>query len=183
MRWPVHFPYPISWLRAFTALFLTVGFGFSLRLTGFWGLIFTTITGRLLPLIVLMAVGLIIPVFLVAYTHHLLWGRSDYRRFRWLPRAVSWREGLNALIVIVVASLISTIVLMPFIGCYIANDDIDCLPPTEQQLQFALVIWLTTAAYLYQYDYLIRHRRASKLKLKVPQLSKPGSSGKNKPQP
>lgn len=134
MRWPACFPYPISWLRAFAASLLTLVFGLSLRLTGFWGLIFAAFTDQLLPLVILVAVGLTAPVLLVAYVHHLFWGRSDYRQFRWIPRVVSWREGLNALIVIAVASLVSTIVLAPFINCYITGDDVDCLPPTEQQL-------------------------------------------------
>lgn len=176
MRWPVCFPYPISWLRAFAASLLTIAFGLSLRLTGFWGLIFVIITDQLLPSIILVAVGLTAPVFLVAYTHHLLWGRSDYRQFRWIPRGVSWREGLNALIVIVIASLISAIILLPFADCYAVNGDVDCLPLTEAQLQFALVVWFTTAAYLYQYDYLIRCRRASRLKSKGIQSSQSSSS-------
>lgn len=58
MRWPACFPYPISWLRAFAASLLTLVFGLSLRLTGFWGLIFAAFTDQLLPLVILVAVGL-----------------------------------------------------------------------------------------------------------------------------
>ncbi len=127
--WQGWFPYPVSWLRAFVVV------------NSFIYLLQTTFSSRSKSLVssnsfvVLIVMCWLIHLPIVAYYHHVfmlilnwlkswcpswLFGYTNLqqrlvqpRRFR-LPGLASWQEGLNALIVLLVAVFISFIIYIPF---------------------------------------------------------------------
>lgn len=165
--WPAWFPYPRNWVRAFATAMLMGLVGVSVRLTGFWGLVISSTTDRILPWIVLSCLGLLAPFLLVAYAHNMIWGKSPTRWPQWLPSPSSLKEGLTALIVMFVAIIIGLVALLPFAECFIYAGEFECRPLTEGEVNFATAVWFISAAYLYQYDYLVRRRRVNKQKRSV----------------
>ncbi len=160
--WPAWFPYPSSWARAFLIMMLIAFLMVSLRFTGFWGLAMSAISGNVVPFILLGLAGFLAPFLLVAYTHNLIWRKAPARWPQWLPSPASLKEGLTALIVMVVSIAAGLVTLIPFMQCAIFADEVVCPPLPEAQTTFATVVLFVSAAYLYQYDYLVRRRRSNR---------------------
>lgn len=139
---------------------LIVLLGVSIRFTGFWGLIVFAASGNILPLLFLGIAGFTAPFLLVAYTHNLIWRKAPARWPHWLPSPASIKEGLTALIVMVVSIAAGLLTLIPTMQCTIFADDVVCPPLTDTQTTLATTVLFVSAAYLYQYDYLVRRRRS-----------------------
>lgn len=170
-RWPVWFPYPSSWLRTFA---LVLWMAVILRIAGFWSLalggVLALITTHLELLLLFLGLGLLVSVLVFSYLHHFLFGKSLPRYPRWLPSPRSLWEGFYAPIVMLLAFVAVLLILVPFLipNCnYEVSEQIAyCFKPTGRELalyeyrmaEIAAVIWLISAVYLYQAEYLIRHR-------------------------
>ena len=179
-HWPKWFPYPSAWLRTF-ALLLWIAV--VLRITGFWSLVLggtlALITERLELLLSFLGLGLIVSVLVLSYLHHFLFGKSPPQYPQWLPSPRSLWEGFYAPIVILVAFVPVVIILVPFFlpNCsYTITEQLEyCVELTRRELanyeyrmaQIGALIWLISALYLYQADYLIRQRVAPKFTKKL----------------
>ena len=177
-QWPAWFPYPSSWLRTFA---LVLWMGVILRIAGFWsfalGGVLAAITAQLELLLAFLGLGLLVSVLAFSYLHHFLFGKSLPRSTRWLPHLRSLWEGVYAPIVMLLAFISVLIILIPFIipNCnYQTAEQIGyCVELTGKELvkhqyrmdQIGSIIWFVSAVYLYQAEYLIRHRFISKLKV------------------
>ncbi|MBH8561176.1 hypothetical protein I8748_03110 [Nostoc sp. CENA67] len=182
--WPVWIPYFNSWCRAFILIPLIASIGFiTFRLTGFWGLILSGITNQLEIFIIILILGILLPMFLVAYIHTFfvsLWKKQPISSIwpRWLPSANSLWEGFYAEVVMFLSLLITIFIILPFLpinNCYHEPLFTSCLRYSEIVLKqyidkysidkIGSSIWIVTAAYLYQIEYLFRHRFIPKVKI------------------
>jgi hypothetical protein len=162
MHWPAWIPYPQSWLRAFG---LTLWLSLVGRITQFWtgglGIVALVVSGRPGLLIFLGFLGLLLPFVLLAYGHHLLWGKA-VNRTHWLPGMPSFKEGAYALIVVLGATTAAAALILPFVNWQaLANRN-----PSYYDDWMALAysfgaIWLISAAYVYHARHLLRRRRRS----------------------
>jgi hypothetical protein len=166
-RWPAWFPYPSSWLRTFA---LVLWMAVILRITGFWsvvlGGVLAAITEHLGLVLSILGLGLLVSILAYSYLHHFLFGKPLPRYPRWLPSPRSLWEGVYAPIVMLLAFVAVLLILVPFLipTCnYGTVEQIDyCLELTGRELvkyeyrmaQIGGVIWLITASYLYQAEYL-----------------------------
>lgn len=175
-RWPAWFPYPSSWLRTFA---LVLWSAVILRIAGFWSLalggILAIITARLELLLSFLGLGLLVSILTFSYLHHFLFSKSLPRYPRWLPSPRSLWEGLYAPIVMLLAFVAALFILVPFLipNCnYGTSEPIGyCFDLTGRELvkyeyrmaEIGAGIWLISAVYLYQAEYLIRRRLIPKL--------------------
>lgn len=122
------------------------------------------------PLFKSIAVALVISVLVFVYTHHLVFGKRS-PNFRYLsPNPISWWQGIYAPIVLVIASIIVLVIIIPFIpltdcNFYLSDAAIEfCLRnfrsysyrTIEILSALGLIIWIFSIAYLYQIEFLIR---------------------------
>ncbi|MEG4210867.1 hypothetical protein QT994_12580 [Microcoleus sp. S13_B4] len=172
-RWPAWFPYPSSWLRT---LALMLWIAVVVRVVSFW----IAVIGITLSAIqqdmgsFLRALGLIIPlsVAILSYIHHILFfDKSKTPYTRWLPSPRSLWEGLYAPLVALLSVIMVVVLLLPFFpivsSCnYGAEFELaSCVGSYKAEVsnylstiaEVSAVIWVVTAAYLYQIDYLIRN--------------------------
>ena len=171
--WPAWFPYPSSWVRAFLVMMLIALLGVSLRFTGFWGLVISSTSGNVIPFLFLGLIGFSAPFLLVAYTHNFIWKKAPVRWPHWLPSPASLKEGLTAMIVMVVSIAADLITLVPFMACALRGDQFVCSPLTDAQTTLATTVLFVSAAYLYQYDYLVRRRRSHRKQQRATTLTSP----------
>jgi hypothetical protein len=172
-RWPAWFPYPSSWLRS---LALMLWIAIVVRVVGFWiaviGITLSAIEEDRGPFF--RALGLIIPlsVAILSYIHHILFlDKSKTTYTRWLPSPRSLWEGLYAPIVALLSLIMVVVLILPFFpivpSCnYGAEFELaSCVGSYQAEIsnylstlaEVSTVIWVVTAAYLYQIDYLIRN--------------------------
>ncbi len=164
-NWSPWFPYPNSWLRT---LALMTGLFIIVRIIMYWN-------SRLIRWNPSAAGGLtlIILILIFTYIHHIVFAKEtpNYKVFS--PTLRSWWEGIYAAIVHITASLICIIIILPFI----LVPDCDLLSPEftrlclrsidnyyysyryrylETLVMIGFVMWIFSAAYLYQIEFLIR---------------------------
>ncbi|MBD0343711.1 MAG: hypothetical protein ICV63_02500, partial [Coleofasciculus sp. Co-bin14] len=118
----------------------------------------------------ILGLGLLVSILAYSYLHHFLFGKRLPRYPRWLPSPNSLWEGVYAPIVMLLGFVAVLLIFVPFLipTCnYGTVGQIDyCLELTGRELvkyeyrmaQIAGVIWLITASYLYQAEYLTRKR-------------------------
>lgn len=172
-RWPAWFPYPSSWVRT---LVLMLWISVVVRVVGFWiaiiGITFSAIEAN--PGSFFRALGLIIPlsVTILSYIHHIVFlNKSKTTYTRWLPSPRSLWEGFYAPIVALLSLIMVVVLILPFFpivpSCnYGAEFELaSCIGSYQAEIsnylttiaEVSTVIWVVTAAYLYQIDYLIRN--------------------------
>jgi len=192
-KWPKHLPYPISWLRAIIVSGL---YGFCVS----EGMSTIQRPGDVIPL-VLFSWMFQLPA--IAYLHHWLILALDwiaqwwpqwalgYSKFQerliqkteqqqiklFSPTKASWQEGINALIVLLAVG-IATVVFWGV--CYkITGPDV----ARDFRKFIFKMMWLVgpvIIAYLYQYDFWARARRAAKLAKQAEKLAKEKEAAKRK---
>ncbi len=172
-RWPAWFPYPSSWVRTFV---LMLWIGIVVRVVGFWiAIIGLTLSATQQDMgSFLRALGLIIPlsVVILSYLHHILFlDKSQVTYTRWIPTPRSLWEGLYAPIVALLSLIMVVVLILPFFPMvptcnYGAEFELaSCIGSYQAEIsnylttiaEVSTVIWVVTAAYLYQIDYLIRN--------------------------
>ncbi|MBE9003747.1 hypothetical protein IQ259_01555 [Fortiea sp. LEGE XX443] len=178
--WPAWFPYPISWLRALILIpFLALVITCSFTIAVYWGVVITDITKRLEILVLAILLGILLPILLIGYVHKFFTTlRKDSVRLDGLAKFLLnpnnlW-EGFYAEIVLLISSLLSIIIIIPFFhiyGCNYSYFSRDCYRTNlwlgmdkDYLQQMTVIIWITCAAYLYQLEYLARNHFISKLK-------------------
>ncbi len=166
---PIWFPYPISWLKS---LFLLIWTVIIIRIFGFWsgiiGLILSEIAGSETLILKATGLGLILSILVFSYIDHIFFGKKPFSRYPiWVPHPVSIWQGFYGHIVIVLASIILMIILLPFLSIcdYQTLGDFGyCTRMVETKLTdydeligyFALISWLTIVAYFYQIERWLR---------------------------
>lgn len=156
--YPSWFPYPGSWLRAIAALLFTALLGFALTITGAWAIV-APFNGYEYLLAIFGAAGF--TALVVCFLHHIFLGKSPQRMPWWVPSWRSIRAALTMLIVIVVATAIASGLVFPFLRCFRVLDELECANE-DKVMRWFFALWITVAAYLYQYDFLVRRRRERK---------------------
>ncbi|HEY9748098.1 MAG TPA: hypothetical protein V6C63_05445 [Allocoleopsis sp.] len=63
--------------------------------------------------------------------------------------------------------------MIPTMQCTIFADDVVCPPLTAAQTTLATTVLFVSAAYLYQYDYLVRRRRSHRKQQRAIALRNP----------
>ncbi len=168
--WHAGFPYPRSWLRSFA---LALWMAIVVRIAEFWGALFgialSSIMEHLEPLLWFLGLALLASSLAFSYIHHLLLGKPSGRWPRWLPSPKSLWEGLYAPIVMSMAIIVGIICVMPF------HDENYNQTAIETEAKWFGAIWFIATTYLYQVEYLIRRRFASKSK------TAPNQPSSNKP--
>ncbi|MEM1171072.1 MAG: hypothetical protein AAGJ08_18830 [Cyanobacteria bacterium P01_H01_bin.35] len=166
---PIWFPYPISWLKS---LFLLIWTVIIIRIFGFWsgiiGLILSEIAESQTLILKATGLGLILSILVLSYVDHIFFGKKPFSRYPiWVPHPVSIWQGFYGHIVIVLASIILMIILLPFLSIcdYQTLGDFGyCTRMVETKLTdydeliayFVLISWLTIVAYFYQIDNWLR---------------------------
>lgn len=164
--WPVWLPFPISWVRSLANLFVfsavthtaTHSLLNSLREGESSGVLWSKLQIHTL-------ICLLLHFFCMVLGHHCVVRRLIDKQDAWWPGWLSWREGVNASIVVVV-ELMGTGIFILFLGTVFPPQTIEQKRIFIGLIGFALV---TIAAYLYHYDFLVRRHRAAKLAAKLSQ--------------
>lgn len=158
--WLVWFPYPSSWLRSFA---LVLWMAVVIWIVGFWSALFGIALANILKrpetLLWFLGLALLVDILVFSYIHNFLCGKPSKRWPRWLPSPKSLWEGLLASIVMSLAIMVGVLCVMPF-----HNFEYYSQAAIETESKWFGSIWLVTAAYLYQVEYLIQQRFASKVK-------------------
>ncbi len=103
------------------------------------------------PFFLLAGIGFLLPCILVSLIHALVLGRRRTKQD-------SLREGINAAIIITVTTVLVVLWVIP-LACNFSTGV--CQSPISDELAVAATaLWFVITAYLYQYDYLVRSRRA-----------------------
>lgn len=184
LKWPVWLPYPINWVRALVNLFVASAIGKSASVALADAIRDGEIDepGELMAVITVLTVTCLLFHFLLIVLGHHCITKLVHRHSRWFPRWLSWREGLNGFVVLVVQSL-GTGIFIFFLAATFA-------PRTEEGMRTFVGLvgagLLAVSAYLYHYDFLVRERRAVR---KAAKRSQAGSGnekvgrGKERPSP
>lgn len=169
-RWSPWFPYPSSWLRT---LGLIIWIGIVVRITTYWaaivGIVAAKILDNLVPLFYALLIALAISIIVFAYINHILFGKDSPSFKVWQPSSSSWWEGIYAPIVAITSLIVACIIIVPLIpirDCdfYQAEYLRLCMRSFERYdrkilealVSIGIIIWIFTAAYLYQIEFLIR---------------------------
>ncbi|MBE9038037.1 hypothetical protein [aff. Roholtiella sp. LEGE 12411] len=181
--WPAWIPYPCSWFRAFILITFIAFIAIVIfRITGFWGFILSSTTNHLEILVLFVGLGILLPMFLVAYLHSFfmsLWKKQSTLPYwpRWFPNANSLWEGFYSQMVMLLSFLMTIVIILPFLPlrkcqyqeiltyCSVINEAVfDEYVEKYYFDKIAVSIWIVTAAYLYQAEYLFRQRFIPKVK-------------------
>lgn len=156
--WPRWFPYPISWIKAFVLLFLFSLTIWLLYFLGLWTMLISETFATIKPLLGFLIAIPFIQVILIAYFYHIfgIWKKYITLPRKWprcFPTWISWREGINGIIIIIISTLFSILIMMPWIY-YHRNNVYKINNPKIAEI--ITLIWFVSSAYIYHYDYLIR---------------------------
>lgn len=171
MRLPYWFPNLNAWLSAVFLLLLTGGLGVCVRTVWQMGYSLAAVSPRLSILFSLL--GLICPIILIAFGHHLLHLFLD--RFfpasrspemesvqGWFPGLLSWWEGLDGWLVLILSTLISIGLLG---AIYYSSDSLAYLyyflsswDKAKHLFTVPSIAWIVVSACLYQFETVVRRR-------------------------
>ncbi|MGM3304429.1 hypothetical protein ACSQ6I_00305 [Anabaena sp. WFMT] len=174
-NWPVWFPYPSSWLKAFVlALFLRI-ISFVFTNTGKFGYKIAYFTNSPELLMVFAILAIISPIFVITYTHHIF--HTIISQFfpkiqaleignpkGLIPGIVSIWEGLYGWLVIWLSTLISCLVLIIVFPISNLNfpQSFEFYTDLEKIIVAIIIcIWIFAGALFYQVDFLFKRRLLS----------------------
>ena len=148
--WPLWLPFPISWARACANVAV-----FSMIAQG----VVTSARKVDEPtdLIPIVLAGLLLHFVIIMLGHHCI-TKLISKKSNWFPGWLSWREGLNGSIVLVV-ELFSTTIFVVFLA---ATIDPSSSEAGRNFIKGVLAFFVLVAAYLYHYDFLVRQRRLTR---------------------
>jgi hypothetical protein len=188
-HWPAWFPYPSSWFRA--VILIPIAFpGTRLIVFGFGGTILSFLTNSPTLLIFSVLFGLLIPIIFLAFIYHIFWFVWQKQKSwnclpKWMPSLISLWSGFYATCVmglsfLLILSLFSELAFSECKSYYGISDELSgCAGRMTGRAAKVLfystennnflnkpwfIIWIITAAYLYQAEYLVRHRFIPTLK-------------------
>lgn len=174
MRLPYWFPNLSAWMSAIFLLLLTGGLGVCLQAIWRMGTAFAYTSPRLSIFFTLL--GLVFPIILIAFAHHLLHLFLD--RFfpasrlpgmnnvqGWLPSLMSWWEGLYGWLVLILATIVSVGILGII---YYSPASLSSLylflwswDKAKHFFTLPSIAWIVIAACLYQFEFVVsRHLMA-----------------------
>lgn len=175
--YPQGFPYPCSWLRTLVLISVLGPTGSLISVLGLWGSFGTLLaigTGDLaLPgvpiLLGISTMVLLLPTTILAYVYHVLTLIFNAKSIsakhpRGFPTGCSWREGLTGVIVMGLSLTLSLLVVLWYRPDVLADRDGMTALQQESIATFLGIIWVISAAYLYQWDYVVRQKRSQKQK-------------------
>lgn len=166
---PYWFPNLNAWLSAVFLLLLTGGLGVCVKAAWQMGNSLAHISPRLTILFGLL--GLICPIILIAFAHHLLHLFLD--RFfpdsrspemtnvqGWFPGLISWWEGLYGWLVLILSTIISAGILGVI---YYSSSSLASLyfflsswDKAKHLFTVPSIAWVIIAACLYQFEFVVR---------------------------
>ena len=185
IKWPAWLPYPISWARASGNLFLWWSLTTAMleavarhddyalnhcRIDEFGRVDCTSDASQAVLLLFYFLVNLVFQAIAVTITHHLV-SRLRGKSRGWFPRWPSWREGVNGSIAIFFGGIVMAIAGILFV----------VILPKQVLVPAMLTAMLVVNAYLHQYDYRVRERRAARSLAKRSQTKKKGGKGTTSP--
>lgn len=188
--WPVWFPYPSSWLRAI--ILVPIAFpGTRLIVFGLVG-VFISVLGKS-PILLVFSVlfGLLIPTIFLAFIYHIFWfiwqkPKSANKLPKWIPTLNSLWAGFYGTIVMGLSFMLILTMFseLAFSSCNFYYQIPEYLDSCAGHLtgratngifysiehndflsQRWFMIWMFTAAYLYQLEHLVIKRFIPKLKV------------------
>ncbi len=179
----------LSWVESFAkSLFLLIVVGLvfqGARIVGFYGWQWLSAKSALiLMLISFMVMSIVASIVVLAFSYHLLNTllialESPIFQFQLSPPGVDcWKKGLTGAIVATCSSMVTILVMSPFVypriiygysrtWKYIFYDLIEEELPSQ-----IIVAWIIAAAFLYQYDSWVRRRRQKRSSLPMPMTKK-----------
>lgn len=179
--YPKWIPYPSSWLRAVILILVLGPTGTLISLLGFWGGVETLLAGSTGDLLLsgvfqclaIAALVLLLPIAILAYVYHVLTLILNAKSIsakhpRGFPTWRSWREGLTGVIVMGLSLSLSILVVLWYRPDLLGDRDFMTQSEKETIAAFGASIWFISAAYLYQWDYLVREKRSRQVKKRKP---------------
>lgn len=190
--WPVWFPYPSSWLRAI--ILVPIAFpGTRLIVFGFAGVFISVLGNSPILLIFSVLFGLLIPTIFLAFVYHLFWfiwqkPKSFNKLPKWIPTLNSLWAGFYGTVVMGFCFMLILTIFseLAFSSCNLYNQIPEYFNGCTGNLtgratngifysiennnflsQRWFLIWMFSAAYLYQLEHLLIKRFIPKLKLIV----------------
>ena len=166
-NWPAWIPNPTSWMSAILLILLWRGIAVVIRMIFQMGELLMETSPKLRFLLYFAA--LLSPILVIAVTHHLLHIILDRyapssrspgmtRTEGLLPTLMSWWEGfygwMAIALAVVVSSMIQVISLPSFNSLY---DLLAWWDELRDLFTLPTLYRVITAAYLYQFEYLVRH--------------------------
>ena len=167
--YPSWFPYPRSWMSAVFLSIIAGGLSTAANKIAEVGFYLSRNSPRLDFLFVVFAI--LSPIFFIAVAHHWLHIIMDRLapdpqsartiEISFFPGIVSWWEGLYGWVVITL-SLLLTVSILGFL--FPAFNFIEFATDWHKIEKFftpQTLVWVTIAAYFYQFEHLVRQRLAS----------------------
>ncbi|GAA6618460.1 hypothetical protein [Scytonema sp. NUACC26] len=166
---PMWLPYPSSWLNALIISVFMAGLGAFIRRSSLLDHYLSKWSQQPELSSVMLILLLISPIPTIAFFHHFFLsrfipvvpGESVKTPQGLVPGIISWRESLYSWLVFVLSTLIATLICIPFLSLFKVNSEniISTYNQPHRTLQtlFAIV-WIISAAFLYQVEYLFKDR-------------------------
>ncbi|MEP0855976.1 hypothetical protein [Trichocoleus sp. DQ-U1] len=175
LRWYAWFPYPSSWLKAFVLILLMSGLTAIVRMTNTVGYVTARIVDSPSLFSVFGILALLSPIAAIAFAHHFLHlfinqffpsiQAPEVGKIQGLrPGLLSWWEGLYGWLAIVLATLITLILFIFFLPLF--NLSYNTLYVNNNRWSETIqaiiaVFWISSAAFIYQIDFLMKQRLIS----------------------
>jgi hypothetical protein len=166
---PMWLPYPSAWLNALIISVFMAGLGAVIRRSSLLEQHLSKWSQQPEVSSVTLILLLISPIPAIAFFHHFFLsrfipaipGESVKTPQGLVPGIISWRESLYSWLVFVLSTLIAILICIPFLSVFKINYEnfISTYNQPNRTLQtlFAIV-WIISAAFLYQVEYLFKDR-------------------------
>ncbi|WP_413198949.1 hypothetical protein [Nostoc piscinale] len=189
--WPIWFPYPSSWIRAFILVILAFP-GTNLIIFGLVGIIISILGNSPGLLIFFIFSGLLLPTICLTFLYHIFWffwQKQELNRKlpKWMPNLNSLWEGFYGSIVMALSFLIILTIFtqVAFSAChtyygisselsrcagrltgYTTRTMLNSIESNSFIDRYWFIIWIITASYLYQIEYLAKKYLVNQFKNK-----------------
>lgn len=166
---PIWLPYPNAWLNALIISVFMAGLGAFVRRSSLLDYHLDKWSQQPELSSVVLILLLISPIPAIAFFHHfflsrfisVIPGERAKTPQGFLPGIMSWRESLYSWLVFVLSTLIATLICIPFLSLFKVNYEnlINTYDRAHRTVQILFAaIWIISAAFLYQVEYLFKDR-------------------------